>query len=440
MTDKNEMDDLINSLDDITTESILNDVLKQNKASDSADVNNELNELTKRIQEELTTNTNNRPLTSGADETMAHQILGVPKKTVVANKTLSEEAKAEDTRTEEQKEEDEKAARAKLLQEAENEMNALVGLDDVKNEITVIRATIEADLKRQELGLIPPGAEKDNTISYHVVFTGRPGTGKTTVARIYAKILRGLGILKSDKFVETDRSGLVAGFQGQTAIKVQEVVKSAMDGVLFIDECYLLKNGDNDVYGTEAISTLLKLMEDNRDRLVVIAAGYTDETEAFLDANPGLRSRFAEKIEFPDYNDDELAKIVSSRAKTRKIVISKANEEEFKKAFTELRTTDAFANGRSARVLFENAVKEQSLRFSDLYKASLKRKKKMSETQQKKILSHLDNEDISKAFKRTMEMSESNSSSAKFEKSLKEFANQVEKQADSGLDTVEASK
>jgi hypothetical protein len=131
---------------------------------------------------------------------------------------------------------------------------------------------------------------------------------------------------------------------------------------------------------------------------------------------------------------------VSSRAKTRKIVISKANEEEFKKAFTELRTTDAFANGRSARVLFENAVKEQSLRFSDLYKASLKRKKKMSETQQKKILSHLDNEDISKAFKRTMEMSESNSSSAKFEKSLKEFANQVEKQADSGLDTVEASK
>lgn len=183
-----------------------------------------------------------------------------------------------------------------------SELSGLIGLGTVKTEVESLRNLIKIRAMRAQQGL-------PNTImSYHMVFTGNPGTGKTTVARIVAGIYKEIGILKKGHLVETDRAGLVAEYVGQTAPKTNAKIDESLDGVLFIDEAYTLVGGQND-YGSEAIATLLKRMEDDRDRLVVILAGYTNEIKEFIDSNPGLQSRFNRYIQFDDYSTEELTEI-----------------------------------------------------------------------------------------------------------------------------------
>ena len=202
-------------------------------------------------------------------------------------------------------------------------------------------------------------------ISYHCVFTGNPGTGKTTVARIVAGIYKELGILKKGHLVETDRSGLVAEYVGQTAVKTNKVIDSALDGVLFIDEAYSLVGGAND-FGSEAIATLLKRMEDNRDRLVVILAGYEDEMQGFIDSNPGLQSRFNRYIHFEDYSADELFSIFKMYVKRNDYVLDAAADvalrQRLEKAVAEKDRN--FGNARTVRNLFEKTLENQAMRLA----------------------------------------------------------------------------
>ena len=183
------------------------------------------------------------------------------------------------------------------------ELDALVGLDSVKAEVRKLAELVKFNAARLKAGL-PADA-----LTSHFVFTGNPGTGKTTIARILARIYRKLGVLKRGHLVEVDRSKLVAGYVGQTAIQTNAVIDAAMDGVLFIDEAYSLVSGGASDYGKEAVATLLKRMEDQRERLVVIVAGYRDEMDMFVNSNPGLKSRFTKYISFPDYSAEELTRI-----------------------------------------------------------------------------------------------------------------------------------
>ena len=248
------------------------------------------------------------------------------------------------------------------VEEALAELNGLVGLKPVKAEVEKFASFVRVAQQRKAAGL------KVAPISYHMVFTGNPGTGKTTVARIMAKIYKALGVVKNGHLVECDRGGLVAGYTGQTAIKTGQVIDFALDGILFVDEAYSLVNGTQDTYGEEAISTLLKRMEDDRDRLVVIVAGYTEEMKKFIDANSGLASRFTHYVEFPDYTAEELAAIFRMNAKKSQYVLS-SDVEKWLDAFIRVRTKKRdrkFGNGRWARSLFEEAVSRQAMRVSKI--------------------------------------------------------------------------
>ena len=235
----------------------------------------------------------------------------------------------------------------------------MVGLESVKKEVSNLASFLNLQIKRGET----------NTFQgKHYVFTGNPGTGKTTVARIMADVFKTLGILTRGQLVEADRSKLVAGFSGQTAIKTNQLIDSAMGGVLFIDEAYTLKSSDNDSFGGEAIDTLLKRLEDDRGKFICIVAGYTDQMHDFIDTNPGLKSRFTQTIHFDDYTPDELTQIFLNLAKGKNFTIDKETEGAIHREFEQLylRRDKNFGNAREARRIFNEAVERQSQRLVSL--------------------------------------------------------------------------
>ena len=241
-------------------------------------------------------------------------------------------------------------------------LDALVGLAPVKAEVHKLVSFIQIQKMRTAKGL------KVAPISYHCVFTGNPGTGKTTVARIIADIYREMGVVKRGHLVETDRSGLIGEYVGQTAVKTNKIVDSALDGVLFIDEAYSLVQGGQNDYGREAIATLLKRMEDDRDRLVVILAGYTGEMQEFVASNPGLRSRFNRYIDFPDYSAVELAEIFLSLAAKSEYCCSSDVRASLRDIMERaiMGKDRTFGNARYVRNLFESAIERQAVRLSSV--------------------------------------------------------------------------
>jgi ATPase family protein associated with various cellular activities (AAA)/AAA lid domain-containing protein len=245
--------------------------------------------------------------------------------------------------------------------DALTELSAMIGLTPVKERVRLKAAQVENIQARKAHGLPVPVS------SHHMVFTGNPGTGKTTVARIVARIFAELGLLEKGHLVETDRAGLVAPYVGQTEEKVCKVLAKARGGVLFIDEAYALAKGHGDTdFGQDAINTILKAMEDERDRLVVIFAGYGDEMEAFLNSNPGLRSRCQTFIAFPDYYPIELGLIFEKLCKEHEFICTPDVSAKVLTLFKAMHAQrgKGFGNGRAARTVFETTWARQALRLS----------------------------------------------------------------------------
>ena len=272
--------------------------------------------------------------------------------------------KKEEQKTEQVEKKDSVVVNTPLEGDPYKELDELIGLDQVKEEVHSLANFVKIQKQREKKGLKIP------KMSLHLVFTGSPGTGKTTVARIVARIYKDLGVLKKGHTVETDRSGLVANYVGQTATKTNAVVDSALNGVLFIDEAYeLVPSADkNSDYGQEAISTLLKRMEDDRDRLVVIVAGYTNEMKRFIDSNPGLQSRFNRYINFPDYTSGELCDIFKMYVKKNQYILTPDAERYLKTRLdSAVKHKDRnFGNARYARNIFEKSIQRQANRLSNV--------------------------------------------------------------------------
>ena len=241
------------------------------------------------------------------------------------------------------------------------ELNELIGLEGIKHDVRELVSFMKVQKLRVEKG------GKSVPVSLHLVFTGNPGTGKTTIARILAKLYKEIGVLSKGQLVEVDRSGLVAGYVGQTAVKTQQKIQQALGGILFIDEAYALAKEGND-YGQEAIDTILKAMEDHRDDFIVIVAGYTELMETFINSNPGLKSRFNKFIEFPDYTEEELYEIFMLRCRKYSYTLTEEADALLKKIMHDkvAHKGPNFANAREARNLFEAAVTNQATRIADL--------------------------------------------------------------------------
>ena len=243
------------------------------------------------------------------------------------------------------------------------ELNSLTGLTAVKEDVNALINLLKVQKMREQMGM------KQTSVNKHLVFMGNPGTGKTTVARLLAKIYKAIGAISKGHLVEVDRSGLVCGYIGQTATKTAEVIESALGGVLFIDEAYTLTNGKGQGdFGQEAVDTLLKGMEDHRDDLVVIVAGYTELMEEFLDSNPGLRSRFNKFINFEDYTAEEEVEILINNCKKQEYMLSRDALEEARRFFTD-RVADkpeGYANARDVRNYLEKAISNQATRIVGL--------------------------------------------------------------------------
>ena len=242
------------------------------------------------------------------------------------------------------------------------ELDDLIGLESVKQEVRSLANFVKLQKQREAQGL------KTAKVSYHLVFYGSPGTGKTTVARIVGRIYKDLGVLKKGHTVETDRAGLCGEYVGKTGPKTDTVISKALDGVLFIDEAYSLvpEGGGGNDYGQEAISTILKRMEDYRDRLVVIVAGYKDEMQRFIDSNPGLQSRFNRYIDFPDYSSEELVEIFKMYMKKNQYTLAPDAEDYLKEQFEYVvaHKDRNFGNARFARNVFEKSIQQQANRLA----------------------------------------------------------------------------
>ena len=240
------------------------------------------------------------------------------------------------------------------------ELDGYVGMDAIKEEVRSLINMVQVYKLRRENDL------PTTDMSLHMVFSGNPGTGKTTVARIMARIYHSLDILSKGQLVEVDRSGLVAGYVGQTALKTQKVIEKAMGGVLFIDEAYALNGKSENDFGQEAIDTILKAMEDHRDDLVVIVAGYTELMDRFIHSNPGLESRFNRFLMFEDYTPEQMVAIFKMQCKKGCYVLAEGTEELVREFISEESADDSFGNARGVRNLFEHILVAQNNRLAKM--------------------------------------------------------------------------
>ena len=254
----------------------------------------------------------------------------------------------------------------RTLDELQAELDSLVGLETVKEQVRALVAFLQVQGRRLEHGL------PEVATSQHLVFLGNPGTGKTTVARLLAHMYRAMGLLKRGHLVEVDRAALVGEYVGMTAIKTDRAVRKALDGVLFVDEAYSLAVAEERLdFGSEAVETLLKRMEDYRHRLVVIVAGYPRLMNRFLDSNPGLRSRFSREIVFPDYSTDELLAITGKFLAENEYVLGDGAADTLRRILAAPKRGEGFGNARFARTLFEQALNAQALRLARVEGAAL---------------------------------------------------------------------